>query len=556
MFSLASPFFSRRRIRRYFHLKGNWNAFCEKVRTQKPPQLLLIPHQTLSEALVFLPFLLKLDADKLLLGIIYRPFKRRVLEEYVRRTRGRFGVRLFPRKGGLIEASHVLRKGGCVGLLFDQYAGGAGTLTTLCGRITSSTLLPEILRRDIPAEVFIVHAHRESFWKATFEIEPLGATPGTLTDGMDSWLENHLLNDEPFCRDWLWMHNRWKRPLGEIFNLHAKKSNLEQSCKLHGWTSLPKQLRIFVRMPERISEICMVLPILRAIGENRPDAHVSVLCDAIHGQWLESLPFIDRAHILPPKGFGYFRNIRQMRKYYPDLHISLVDSFRGDLEAWLIGAPVRMGMLRPFHRFRPLLTHKLSPRDCPATHMTLRWQGFFRHFGLNKNFSLATINNARATQRRLRIGFCSSLGYETLDKNWPLFNWKHLAAKLMCQFPEAEIVPVGIENVLLLVQNFGEKMFDPRENCCARQIPIGNLIDEMLACSVVIASDLDGAHLANANGIPTVAILGRGDPGKIGPIYDAPREVFSHPSGYASIDPEQVSKAAVRLLRPQLPPHD
>jgi ADP-heptose:LPS heptosyltransferase/lauroyl/myristoyl acyltransferase len=523
MFALVSPFFPRWRIRKNFRLEGDWKCFCEKLRTQRSPQLLLIPHQTLTEALVFLPPLLELEADRLPLGIIYRPFKRKAIEQYVRRTRGRFGVRMLSRKGGLAEASHLMRKGGCVGLLFDQYAGGAGALTTLCGRATSSTLLPEILCQENSAETFILHARRDGFWKAAFVIEPILVGVDDLTDAMNSWLEDHLRRDEIFRDSWLWVHNRWKRPVGEILNLHGRKRRLERSCRYYGYKCLPKQFRVFVRVPERVYALVMALPILRAIRESRPDAHVTILCMPDHAVWLQTLPWFDEVLALPPRGWDHFRSAFQLRTRYPDLHITLSNSFRSAVEARLIGAPVRMGMQSAMHRIFPLLTHKSSLKKCSTEHPTMQWKEFFHHYGLLKNPSLEPIARQRMPQKSPCFAFCLGANGHGVNKFWFASHWKSLATHLWQRNPDLKIMLFGRdEDAIRTARAIAVGPNNDNVINFTGPMPLNDFVAKLQQCSVVVATDLDGMHLANAHGIPTVALMDREKPEKLGPIYDSP----------------------------------
>jgi ADP-heptose:LPS heptosyltransferase/lauroyl/myristoyl acyltransferase len=549
MFALASPFFSRWRIRRNFKLEGSWDQFCAKLRSQNSPQLLLIPHQTLTEALVFVPLLLHLEVDRLPLGIIYRPFSRKAIEQYICRTRGRFGVRMLSRKGGLAEASHLMRKGGCVGLLFDQYAGGAGALTTLCGRVTSSTLLPEILCRESSAETFVLHARRDGFWRATFVIEPLSAKIDDLTDAMNGWLEERLRGDEIFRDSWLWAHNRWKRPVGEILNLHGRKRRLEQSCKYYGYPRLPQEFRIFIRMPRHTYAVAMALPILRAIRESRPDAHVTVLCAPDHTPWLQSLPCFDEVLALPMEGWGHLRSAFQLGERLPDLHISLDGSFRAAVEARLIGAPIRMGLQSASHRIFPLLIHNSLPQKCLAEHPTLRWKEFFHHYGLLKNPSLEPIARPRISRKLPRAAFCLGANGHRANQFWSADHWKALAAYLRRRNPNVKIILLGADGDA--VRMAGE--ITEGINCggvanFTGPLPLKDFMAQLRRCSAAVATDLDGMHLANAYGVPTVALFGGGKPEKLVPIYDCPHVFFDKKALYESSALIEIDKAISMFL--------
>jgi ADP-heptose:LPS heptosyltransferase/lauroyl/myristoyl acyltransferase len=527
LFAIASPFFPRWRIRKNFHLDGDWANFCRKLRSKNTPQLLLIPHQTLTEALVFLPLLLGLEVDRLPLGIIYRPFRHKVIEQYVRRTRGRFGLRMLSRKGGLAEASHLMRKGGCVGLLFDQYAGGAGALTTLCGRVTSSTLLAEILGRESSAEAFVMHAKRTGFWQATFVIEPLTASVGALTDAMNEWLERRVRKDEIFRNSWLWVHNRWKRPVCEILNLHGRKQRLKQSCEYYGYVNLPKQFRVFIRMPKQIYAIALALPILRAIREGRTDAHMTILCAPDHAAWLQTFPWLDEVLAFSSDSLKRLHSAFRLRTRFPDLHISIDNSFVAAVEAWLIGAPVRMGIQPIVYQMFPFLTHKTSPKKHLDMHPTIQWREFFRNYGLLKNPSFEPIAHTHFPKKSLDIAFCLGINGSRANKFWSVDKWKILASYLRQRNPNLKITLFGRDaDAAEVASEIVASANDKKIENLTGPMPPEKFVEKLLRYSVVVASDLDGVHLANAYGIQTAAILTKEKPNELKPIYNCPHVDF------------------------------
>ena len=53
-------------------------------------------------------------------GSIFRPLDNPSADEFVKRSRERFGMRLLSRKEGFAEALKILRRRGLIGVLFDQ----------------------------------------------------------------------------------------------------------------------------------------------------------------------------------------------------------------------------------------------------------------------------------------------------------------------------------------------------------------------------------------------------------------------------------------------------
>jgi ADP-heptose:LPS heptosyltransferase len=535
---------------RHFNLHGDWTTFRDGLVNGKVPQLLLIPHQTLTEALVFLPHLLNLPKDAWSIKVIYRPFSSKSMEKFIHKSRERFGVRLLSRKNGLVEAAHAVKNGECVGVLFDQDAGQSGLWMILCGRVASTTPLPEVLCKGVQVNVLAVYTRRRGFLRASFENEVLDGGGSGVSHSMNAWLENMLQNDSLFRSDWLWSHRRWKRSEREVLNLRVAKSQLVESCRCHGWVELPKNFRIFIRMANWLGDIVMAIPIIRAIRRSRPDAHITVLCRQIYAKWLQSLPWIDSVRVLPEKGFGYFRGIVRLRKQLPDLHILFTNSPRGDLEAWLIGAPMRIGLLRSPLGKRLLLTHRtlLGHGERKTAHQTHRWYQFLRKFGLDEGLDLSPIGTHAPVENELVIGFSFGKNNNSA-KCWPTAHWEQLAHLICERHSHARIVLFGTEKDMDEADEICNRLEKSRFLNFTGKTSLGTFARLLKKCSALVSIDSGGMHLANGLGIPVVALFGPTDYRLSGPIYDAKTICITSPSReMSSIRPSSVLEKLGQIL--------
>jgi lauroyl/myristoyl acyltransferase len=369
LFSLAAPFFSRRRILKNFDLGGDWGEVVRRLRRGGLPQLLLIPHQTLGEALPFLPLLLGVGDSAASVGVLYRPFGNGYLDEFVKKTRGRHGLRLLSRRNGLVEAANLLGRGGCVALLFDQSAPSAGVQTLLCGRVTHSTPLPDILRRrgDVPA--FLVWTRRHSFWRATLLAESLPAAPGETVFAANRWLEERLSGDGEFQKDWLWAHNRWKRGQERLLTLESRKDRLRENVAYLGLERLPKKFFIRVRVPDDSSGVAAATELLTILRSCRPDAFLEVVCAPEFAQ-----------RLAPHADTLLFRKSPATRR--PDFYLVLSPSSGAEWEAFRSGAAVRVGFGQRKRTFP--LTLRLRAAD--SLPLLQRWCLGLRRLGLPDEF--------------------------------------------------------------------------------------------------------------------------------------------------------------------------
>jgi lipopolysaccharide heptosyltransferase II len=82
---------------------------------------------------------------------------------------------------------------------------------------------------------------------------------------------------------------------------------------------------------------------------------------------------------------------------------------------------------------------------------------------------------------------------------------------------EIEIVIVGSPAEQELGESIAEAIAHPRENL-AGKTTIGELIEHLQTCHIVVSNDTGTMHLAAALGIPTVAIFGSTSPELTSPI--------------------------------------
>jgi heptosyltransferase II len=229
LLSVAAPFLSEKRILKMSGVAEGTRAVMRKVQNPARPLVLGTMHLAYWEGLTWLPFLLRPEGAPPLLTI-FRPLNDPVLDDWLKRTRERFGVQLMSRKSGLHAALHTLQKNGSVTILFDQSAGSHGLLTKFLGRECSTTPLPGMLAEKSSAVVGLVYARRTAFWRFTIVLDEVACESNEkdVTLALNRDFEALMRADEEICASWLWLHKRWRildRP-EERKKLMAKRGGL------------------------------------------------------------------------------------------------------------------------------------------------------------------------------------------------------------------------------------------------------------------------------------------------------------------------------------------
>lgn len=549
MFVLAAPYFSEKKIRRHFTMD---TEAIDAILAEQTPVIVGVPHFSLMECLTMIPVFSE-PIRKRDCGVFYRPFDNRSIERWVKSTRERFGFKLLSRKKGLTQALSFLDKNGIVCVLFDQSPGKRrGVLSIFKNRIATNSMLAGTLAAGkANTQLITVYCERRGFWKGHIRVEKPEITEHSAigyTFALNRWLENKLASDFNTCADWLWMHNRWKGFDG--FNLEFRKSILDETLKLSGFNAVPREKRIWIRLPNWLGDIVMAFPLIQTIRAARPDAEITLLARKHFLPMLEMLGVADRLIALPPKGKGYWKFCRNLRTEYPDQQILFTNSLRGDLEAQLIGAPQRFGMVRKGYP-RPLINKKWNvPENLDLTknHQTLVWAQWLREScALTRELDFSPI--PVESEKAFRIGLICGTE-NSPEKRWPVERWRELIALLQKTFPMLEIYLFGTAKdgaiTGLVADGQNANVIDR-----AGKTDLPAYMRELASCRAICGNDTGGMHLANMLGVPVVGIFGPTNPVRTGPIFKAPVTILQPencpPTGGADIRGVTAQRACTAL---------
>lgn len=553
LLSLATPFLDERRYRQIVTASPELAECYARHRTAPAPTLICTAHLAYWEAQTAMALVVPGPFPEF--GTIFRPLKNAAMNDFVKASRERFGMTLLSRKDGFAEALKILRRGGFVGLLFDQNAGMQGALTTLFGRVCSTSELPGLMAEKFAARVYGIFPRRRAFWRVEIDVQPIendGTTEG-VTIALNRWLETLLRRDDGLCASWLWAHNRWRHQdvPEKRLRLESRRNLLGADLRLRHLSALPRRTRIWVRLPNWLGDVVMAVPLLRALRASRPDAEITLVARKQFLPLLQQWSIADRLHALPARGAGYFAHFWRMRAEYPDVALLFTNSFRGDFEAWLTRAPQRFGIARP-GKPRPLLSHVYRvPRDFDErTHHQLElWENFLRQFGLEGRLDRSPVSAAPGI-RHAAVALIPG-SENTPEKRWPVAHWR----ALITAFPEKQFVVFGTANDQPIATAVVSGSDSRRVRNVAGQTDLPGFAQALAACEALVTNDTGGMHLGNALGVPLIALFGPTNPVRTGPIFSGPTTVLQPPGcpragggSLADLLPETVAASLRSLL--------
>jgi heptosyltransferase II len=528
LLSFAAPFLSERRLKQIACVAPGGEAWLRDYTANPRPTVFGTVHCAHWETQAWLG-LLCAPAPLPEFGIIFRPLDNATVDAFVKTTRERHGMRLLSRRDGFAEALKILRRRGCIGLLFDQNAGLQGALTTFFGRVCSTTELPGLLAEKFSADVRTFYPRRTGFWRVEITSDAIahdGTTVG-VTLALNRWLEQAFMADDKLCSSWLWAHDRWRHQDApeKRLRLESKRNLLAADCAARGLPAPPRRTRIWVRLPNWLGDVVMALPLLRAVRIARPDAELTLIGRPAFASLVEKFGVADRYEPLPPRGPGYFLHFWGQRRRYPDTFLLFTNSLRGDLEAWLTRCPQRFGIVRT-GKSRPLLTHRWRvPADFDErqNHQLFLWENFLRAFGLDRPPDRRPVNPKLQATNSKQIGLI--VGSENSpEKRWPDEHWRSLIAAL----PDQRFVILGTVGDAPIANAVADG-FGPRIENLAGRTDLAAFAEKLAACDLLVTNDTGGMHLANALGVPLIALFGPTNPVRTGPVFAAPFQILQPP---------------------------
>jgi len=546
-FSLCYPFMSGEERRRTVFYDEKNSSRLEELRLSGRPVLLLIPHTCLFETLATSPFFRPFGRKSL--GAIYRPNKNPVLDEWITKAREKLGIKTFSRKEGIIRARAHLKAGNWLALLYDQNAGLRGVGAKFLGRICSVSPLPDLLFRN--KEVICVHAmaRRLSFFRTKLELKVLDEKRGNISEQCHDVLESEIEGSGSGLPEWLWSHGKWKinNMIHEIFLLQEKFRSLDFGLRTE------QANHIWVRMPNWLGDAVMAIPIIRAIRHGRPDSIIHLLCKSGYVSFLESLKLADEVVVLPhSKGFKYYIELLKFRSNRCDAILVLTNSLRGDIEAKLLGAESRLGMVT--NKKRPLLNYQYEvPAELKDNHQLSIWFSMLARYSQYGPPAMKQFcNSLRGSDIESKKILVAPGSLNTPAKRLPTDHWAKILKLINQKVPNLSFKIIGTSAESEICENLYSKLETLRcENLCGKTSLV-QLSNELKDAKCLFCNDSGAMHLANALGVPVFAVFSSTLPEKTGPIFNSLMKIHKVENdnfgNFNSEDEESLIKGLMEFL--------
>ncbi|RKY38543.1 MAG: hypothetical protein DRP75_04300 [Candidatus Omnitrophota bacterium] len=300
----------------------------------------------------------------------------------------------------------------------------------------------------------------------------------------------------------------------------------------------PKKIVVF--RTDRLGDVLLSIPAIRALSERFPSSKISVVLQPSYTSLLEGSSEVDE--IIPyRKTFKENLDlILKLRRERYDLAVILNPKKRTHIIAFLSGIPYRVGYRR---KWGFLLNYKIEDKKYEGKKHEIEYNlDIVRSLGADtKDKSLRIkikeederfidflLRESKIEKKRLVAMHPTS---SCPSKRWPIERFAEVGRRLESICPQVQIVLIGGEEEKELREKI-ERLFSPFALNLIGKLHLGQLSALFKRCSLLISTDSGPVHLATAVGLGCVVIFGRNLPG-LSPVRWGPRGekdlVLHHP---------------------------
>ncbi len=290
--------------------------------------------------------------------------------------------------------------------------------------------------------------------------------------------------------------------------------------------ALPNLKRICVVRTDRIGDVVVTTPALKALRRAYPDAHISVLATPLTADLLIGNPYIDEVMVDDRKKrhkgwIGFLQLARDIRRENFDAVFILHTKRRYNLMCFIAGVPIRIGYRGS--KMGWVLTHPVvDTRHQGLKHEAQYCLEVLYQFGIEPQGLDAFIPTDKEAeewaknwfnQQGLELGTAIVIhpASSDLSRCWPIESFSKLVSALRNRY-SLPIILVGAGQAVALCDRIAVEN-GPAVRNLAGQTSMAQLASLLRRCRLAISPDSGPMHIAAGVGISVIAIFLRRQPG-------------------------------------------
>jgi len=276
--------------------------------------------------------------------------------------------------------------------------------------------------------------------------------------------------------------------------------------------------RILIVRPDRIGDVVLATPMIRALRRELPNAHLAAMVRPYTAEILAGNPYLDEILIDDPDrehsgGGGFRRQVATLRRKHFDTALMLLASKRHAWMTLLAGIRTRIGVGdKPYHRLTFVRT--VSRRKfIPLRHEADYCLDLARAIGVEDD-GLDTevfLFDGERTDMADRLGGTAGTlvgihpGSGKSAPNWRLQHYLELAERVLSQ-PGAQVVLTGSPDERDLTDAF-RHLDEGRVTNLIGELSLRETMAAISHMSVLVSASTGTMHIAAALKIPTVSLF-------------------------------------------------
>ena len=288
----------------------------------------------------------------------------------------------------------------------------------------------------------------------------------------------------------------------------------------------PKYRRILIVRTDRIGDVLLSTPVIKALRKEYPQAYISMIVSPYARDIVEANPYLDEVIIYDKdiKHKSWMRSLKfasRLKKKRFDLAIILHPTNRMHLIAFLAGIPLRLGYNRKFGFLNNL--RKKHTKQEGLKHEAEYNLDLLSDLGIGGNVrdlfmpikteseewvkDLLASNGIKETDKLLAI----NPGASCPSKIWPADRFAQVAETLAKRHNFRILIVAGAKDIPLanmVAQKLGDRVLD-----LSGKTSLSHLASILKRCSLFISNDSGPVHIASSLGVPVISIFGRNQPG-------------------------------------------
>jgi heptosyltransferase II len=317
----------------------------------------------------------------------------------------------------------------------------------------------------------------------------------------------------------------------------------------------------------RLGDVTLLVPTIKALRGEIPDAHIAVLvghrcapilemCSAVN-----EVIAIDRIAMRDGNKlialWDIFRLAERIRKAHYDLVLDFHGFRETNILSWYSRAPWRLGLKRAQAGYLPFCFNLDPVIEDKAKHVADVFLSLLRPLGVLRvpediQLDLSPSDLARAddflrrhevTSDAFLLGF--NVGAGSIGRAWPQNKFAELAEKLIVQYKATIILFSGPQD-----GDFSKQVADlvktPTRPLVADKLSLRELAAVICRCKLLVSNDTGPMHLGPAVGVSTLGLFSLGYPENYRPLGRFSRFVKRQP--IESMGVEEVYGNVVEML--------